>query len=210
MFKKSHIWIIDKDSEIYANLELHNSYEVSLCNYIQEAELLLEKKSLPFELIILDILIDNINGWDLLTKIRLNPQLKRVPIILTADSKNETLLVSGLKLGADDYICKPFNIITLNAKIEALLRRILWSEEDYKLFSTTENTIQKNKLTTREKEILQLIGLGKSNKQIAENLYLSELTVKTHLKNIFKKMQVANRTQAILTAISKGLIESNI
>lgn len=204
VLKKSHICIIDNSIEPYKGLIEHNEFDISFCNYENEAKLLFDKNSHNFELLI----IDGIKGWDLLTKIRLNPLLKRLPIILTSESKNEAILVSGVKLGADDYIFKPFNIMTLTAKIEALLRRISWIDEDNKSYSLTDNPIRKNRLTAREQEILQLIGKGKSNRQIAENLYLSELTVKTHLKNIFKKMQVVNRTQAILTAINKGLIEN--
>lgn len=204
VLKKSHICIIDNSIEHYKCLIEHNEFDISFCSYENEAELLFDKNSHNFELLI----IDGLKGLDLLTKIRLNPLLKRLPIILTSESKNEAVLVSGVKLGADDYIFKPFNIMTLTAKIEALLRRISWIDEDNKSYSSTENPIRKNRLTAREQEILQLIGKGKSNRQIAEYLYLSELTVKTHLKNIFKKMQVVNRTQAILTAMSKGLIEN--
>ena len=64
-------------------------------------------------------------------------------------------------------------------------------------------------LTAREKEIVSLVAKGLSNKEISEKLYVSELTVKTHLKNIFKKLNVSSRTQAILVAINKGLISEN-
>lgn len=210
MIKKSHIWVIDKSNEIYSEIAEHGGFQISFCNSYNEAEEIISRESLNFDLVLIDISTKNINAWEFIAKIRLNHNLKRIPIILTSDLKNESLLVSGLKLGADDYVCKPFNIVTLTAKIEASLRRLSWSEEDLKTVNSSENAGSKDKLTIREKEILELIGKGKSNRQIAEILYLSELTVKTHLKNIFKKMQVANRTQAILTAISKGLIDNSL
>jgi DNA-binding NarL/FixJ family response regulator len=57
-------------------------------------------------------------------------------------------------------------------------------------------------LTAREKEILDLVAKGTSNKDIAEKLVVKEVTVKTHLNNIFKKLNVTNRTQATLLLVS--------
>lgn len=61
-------------------------------------------------------------------------------------------------------------------------------------------------LTDREKEVLSLIGAGMSNKEIARNLFLSEKTVKNHLNNIFKKIEVADRTNAALYAVKNGIV----
>jgi len=57
-------------------------------------------------------------------------------------------------------------------------------------------------LTTREQEILTLVAKGASNKDIAEKLFLKEVTVKTHLNSIFKKLNVKNRTQATLLLVN--------
>lgn len=60
-------------------------------------------------------------------------------------------------------------------------------------------------LTEREKEVLALLGLGSSNREIAHELYLSVDTVKTHVRRVFEKLSVANRTQAALVAVERGL-----
>jgi DNA-binding NarL/FixJ family response regulator len=62
-------------------------------------------------------------------------------------------------------------------------------------------------LSPREKELLQLLATGASNKQIAETLTISENTVKTHMQNIMEKLQLQNRSQATAYAIKKGLIK---
>ena len=61
-------------------------------------------------------------------------------------------------------------------------------------------------LTDREHQVLSLLAEGKTNKEIAEVLVISDRTVQTHLSNIFHKMKVASRTEAVLTAIRRGWI----
>ena len=65
---------------------------------------------------------------------------------------------------------------------------------------------ESDKLSAREIEVLRLIGRGMSNAEIARELYLSEKTVKNHLTNIFRKIQVSDRTQAVLFAIKHKIV----
>lgn len=65
----------------------------------------------------------------------------------------------------------------------------------------------KAQLTKREQEVLELVAIGYSNKEVGEQLYISHLTVKTHLTRIFDKLQVNNRLQAFRAAFRLGLIE---
>ena len=66
-----------------------------------------------------------------------------------------------------------------------------------------------DRLSAREIEVLQLIGRGMSNAEIARELFLSEKTVKNHLTNIFRKIQVTDRTQAVLYAIKHKIVNLN-
>ena len=122
--------------------------------------------------------------------IRQDQTFHQIPVIIMSILNSETDIVASLKMGADDYITKPFSISILIAKIESLLRRSSWTKP-YKIYFNDNNINNASKflLTSREKEILKLIAKGQSNKKIAEHLFLSELTVKTHLKNVFKKMK---------------------
>ena len=67
--------------------------------------------------------------------------------------------------------------------------------------------ISAESVTGRELEVLTLLARGKSNKEIGTTLYISQSTVKTHLRSIFTKLNVLSRTEAIATAIRKGLVK---
>ena len=141
-----------------------------------------------FDIILLDVIIPNMDGWKILKKIRQN---KNIPIIITTSIKDEQQMVLGLRSGADDYLIKPFLLQNLLARIEAVLRRTNGKT------AISNDKIQKL-LTRREHEVLKLVSEGANNKKIAEQLFLSEITVKSHISKIFKKLNVKNRTQAVL------------
>ena len=126
--------------------------------------------------------------------------------MLTAVNE-EQKIISGLKTGADDYIVKPFILPNLLARMEAVLRRVNWQKPVEKKLDLPYNTEKRPVLTSREKEVIALAAKGKSNKEIAEKLVLREVTVKSHLNNIFKKLKVTNRTQAVLLAMQTDLID---
>ena len=107
-----------------------------------------------------------------------------------------------------DYIVKPFILPNLLARIEAVLRRVKRSQSQQQGTNVTISQADNfNSLTKREKDVLLLVTQGESNKSIAEKLVLSEVTVKSHLCNIFKKLNVTNRTQAVLIAMQMNLVE---
>ena len=95
----------------------------------------------------------------------------------------------------------------LLARIEAVLRRCQWQKENA---PKTEKTLNKDVnievLTPKEKEVLALVAKGASNQEIADKLCVRDVTVKTHLNSVFKKMKVTNRTQAVLLAMEMNLI----
>jgi DNA-binding NarL/FixJ family response regulator len=206
MQKPVKILIIDDQPEIVSEVLPEYGYDITVALDGQKGLEILEKQEKKFDLILLDVLMPNLNGWDVLRTIRDNKQLKHLPVIMMTALDSEVDQVSGLKVGADDYITKPFNIPTLLARIEALMRRVSWTSTKPTLDLPFESDNEIQSLTNREKEILSLVAKGLSNKEISEKLYVSELTVKTHLKNIFKKLNVSSRTQAILIGINKGLI----
>ena len=127
--------------------------------------------------------------------------------MVTAVNEDQKM-ISGLKIGADDYIVKPFILPNLLARIEAVLRRVKRSQSQQQGTNVTISQADNfNSLTKREKDVLLLVTQGESNKSIAEKLVLSEVTVKSHLCNIFKKLNVTNRTQAVLIAMQMNLVE---
>ena len=161
-----------------------------------------------YDLILLDIMMPNMNGWETLKAIRKNPLTHDTPVIMVTAVSDDQKMISGLKIGADDYIVKPFILPNLLARIEAVLRRTNRQKQNNSSPNVTIEQINKfNSLTTREKDVLLLVTQGESNKSIADKLILSEITVKSHLNSIFKKLNVTNRTQAVLTAMQMNLVE---
>lgn len=163
-----------------------------------------------FDIVLLDVMMPNMNGWDTLKTIRKNSKTKDIPVIMLTAVNEDQKMISGLKIGADDYIVKPFILPNLLARIEAVLRRANRNKQVLKPENVTINQADNfNSLTKREKDVLLLVTQGESNKSIADKLVLSEVTVKSHLNSIFKKLNVTNRTQAVLVAMQMNLVKNN-
>lgn len=158
-------------------------------------------KKTDFDIILLDVMMPNMNGWDVLKEIRKNENTKQIPIIMTTAISEEQKIVKGLKMGADDYIVKPFVLSTLLARIEAVIRRSAWNKNDSNQIDIKKVKSVNNEITPKESAVLELLTKGLNNKEIAEELDITEVTVKTHLRNIYKKFNVNSRTQLVLMAI---------
>ncbi len=202
------ILIIDDNPKYLADALPLYGYEVEVAKDGLQGIKKLTSESNDFDLVLLDVMMPNMDGWETLKAIRQNKKLENIPIIMITAINEEQKEISGLKFGADDYVVKPFILPNLLARIEALLRRSNWQKEKHNnvdLKFVKEGNIEP--LTAREKEILKMVSQGASNNDIAEKLYVREVTVKTHLNSIFKKLKVKNRTQAVLLAMQMRIIE---
>jgi DNA-binding response OmpR family regulator len=178
------------------------NYECTKALGADEALLFLEEEL--FDIVLLDIMMPEMDGWDLCKQIR---QISDVPIIMVTAREQKEDIVRGLKLGADDYITKPFNEDELLARMEALLRRrsptgsieingLIWNETQHE-FSYQNKPIR---LTPKE---FDMIGyLIKNPNQVFEREQLIELiwgfesetggrTVDSHVRNIREKIRQA-------------------
>ena len=160
-----------------------------------------------YDLILLDVVMPNLDGWETLKAIRKNEKISKIPIIMLTSVNEANKQISGLKFGADDYIVKPFVLPNLLARIEALLRRSMWNKDTKTINPlpfVKDNDL--GSLTSREKEILSYVAKGETNSQIADKLFVREVTIKTHLNSIYRKLKVENRVQAVLLAQQTGII----
>ncbi|MFS0752802.1 response regulator transcription factor [Oceanobacillus sp. 1P07AA] len=162
-------------------------------SYIKEEE---------FDIILLDIMMPEMNGWELCKEIR---RFSEVPIIMVTAREQKEDIVKGLKLGADDYITKPFNEEELVARMDALLRRIkpasqievnglLWNEDRFEL-SYKNDPI---KLTPKE---FSMIGILMKNPELVFsrdqlidliwgiNSETEGRTVDSHVRNVREKIR---------------------
>ena len=204
----ARILIIDDSPKYLADALPLYGYEVEVANDGLQGVKKLTAENSNFDLVLLDVMMPNMDGWETLRTIRNNKKFENIPIIMITALNEEQKEISGLKFGADDYVVKPFILPNLLARIEALLRRSTWRKEksgNVDLKFVQEGEIEP--LTSREKEILKMVSQGASNADIAEKLFVREVTVKTHLNSIFKKLKVKNRTQAVLLAMQMRIIE---
>lgn len=204
----ANILIIDDNPKYLADALPLYGYEADVAIDGMQGLKKLTAENSDYDMVLLDVMMPNMDGWETLRAIRANKRFENIPVIMITALNEEQKEISGLKFGADDYIVKPFILPNLLARIEALLRRSNWQKEKHNnvdLKFVKEGQIEP--LTTREKEILKMVAQGASNGDIAEKLYVREVTVKTHLNSIFKKLKVKNRTQAVLLAMQMRVIE---
>lgn len=163
------------------------------------------------DVLLLDINMPEKNGLEVLDEIKKKEYDIKV-LILTVHNELEYLL-KAVDIGVDGYILKDSESTELKRAIHAVL-----SGENYiqaSLIPALNNRlanrdIDKDKidsLTSREMEVLIQVANGMFNKEIATNLNISERTVKNHISNIFKKIDVSDRTQAAVFAIKNNIIK---
>ena len=200
MSELGKVLVIDDNPKFLEDSLPLYGYEVESAVDGLKAMKTLSKKT-DFDIILLDVMMPKMNGWDVLKEIRDNENTKQIPIIMTTAISEEQKIVKGLKMGADDYIVKPFVLSTLLARIEAVMRRSAWNKNDSNQIDIKKVKSVNNEITPKESAVLELLTKGLNNKEIAEELNITEVTVKTHLRNIYKKFNVNSRTQLVLMAI---------
>ena len=200
------ILIVDDNPKYLEEALPMYGYDVVVAHDGVEALQILSKEYNSINLILLDVMMPNMDGWDTLKAIRTNKNTKYIPVIMITAVSEEHKIVSGLKIGADDYIVKPFVLPNLLARIEAVLRRSKWQNESKSIDISIKPEGDIEPLTEREKEVLSLAAKGASNQDIAKKLFVRDVTVKTHMNTIFKKLKVTNRTQAVLLALQTKII----
>jgi DNA-binding NarL/FixJ family response regulator len=136
------------------------------------------------------------------------PELKAVVL---SDHDDHAHIDAALEAGASAYIAKPKDPADLATAIRQVFERSIFPAGDaVRPVGSARTTVQddRERLTARELEVLQHVAAGRSNGEIGRRLWVSEHTVKFHLSNIYKKLGVANRTQACRRAATLGLLSN--
>lgn len=130
----------------------------------------------------------------------------RVLVLTTYDTDRE--VVSAIEAGATGYLLKDAPRAKLLQAVEATARgeAVLSSSVGARLMERVRNP-DRELLSDREMEVLRLVASGSTNRDIAEALFVSEATVKTHLIHIFSKLGVNDRAAAVATAFEQGLLK---
>ncbi|MFJ5551578.1 response regulator [Streptomyces sp. NPDC093225] len=162
------------------------------------------------DVVLMDIKMPGADGIDALRRLRERGNPARV-LIVTSFTEQRTV-VPALRAGAAGYVYKDIDPDALAGAIRSVHAGhvLLQPEVAGVLLSQDEApaTSRGGALTEREREVLGLIADGRSNREIARALVLSEKTVKTHVSNILMKLDLADRTQAALWAVRHGLTEA--
>ncbi|MFI3300326.1 MAG: response regulator transcription factor [Candidatus Gastranaerophilales bacterium] len=176
----------------------------------------LAKKYRP-EIILMDINMPEKDGLQAIQE--LEKSGLECKVIALSGYDDADLIYRAMKIGAKGYILKTMASAQLIHAINEVIagkiylpnvlssRFFNYFQESFKKEATpvaTENRL--SELTSREEEILDLLTVGLNYKEIADKLFISQTTVKTHVNNIFQKIQVNDRTQAVLYAINHGFV----
>ena len=174
-------------------------------------ECLKQLKSYNPQVLLLDINMPKMNGIEVLEEIK-KQKIDVKVLILTVHNEVEYLL-KAVDIGVDGYILKESESAELKRAIdlvvngESYIQPKLIPMLNSRLLSRDKDKDKIEALTQREMEVLVQVANGMINKEIANSLNISERTVKNHISNIFKKIEVSDRTQAAVFAIKNDIIK---
>ncbi len=164
------------------------------------------------DVVIMDIRMSGGSGTEACRRIReVSPQSK---VIMLTSFADDNAVIESIIAGASGYVLKEIGSDAIIDAIERVSRgeSLLDPAVTEKVFAHMRNQASgkgglQDTLTEQEKKILSLIGLGKTNREIAETIFLSEKTVRNYVSNIFAKLNLNNRAEAAAYAVRKGLVK---
>jgi DNA-binding NarL/FixJ family response regulator len=161
-------------------------------------------RALP-DVVLVDLNLPEVDGLTCLERIR--EQHPKVKVIVFSAVDDPDRIAHALRSGACAYLVKSVDPSDLAAVIRQAVAGSFFCTGGLKV-PPARRTKEEAGLSTRESEILECVARGLSNRAIAEALWLSDQTVKFHLHNIYRKLAVANRTEAAKYAFDNGLCEA--
>ena len=198
---------------VYLKDTLNESYNVYCA---QNGKKALQKRASMknIHLVVSDIMMDTMDGYEFYEEFKKDEKYKAVPVIFLTAKNTQIEKVKALKRGAVDFINKPFDIEELKAKINSiikitesqlerskqkLIKQVILSldssisEDDFSLLF--EKKCKQYAISAREMDIILLLFKGKQYKDIADQLYVSTNTVRTHVRKIYEKCKVNNKLE---------------
>jgi DNA-binding NarL/FixJ family response regulator len=156
------------------------------------------------DVMLLDLRLPDQSGLDVVRSVlQVDPGAR---IIILSSAQGDASIHNAIALGVRGYLLKGIDGATLAEQVRHVASggQALSSESAEKL----AYYVASRKLTERELEVLGLISKGKSNKEIGKLLFVTDNTVKMHVKNILSKLEASDRTQAVVIGIQRGLLDS--
>jgi len=164
----------------------------------------------PPDIVLMDIKMPVMDGIE--TTRQIVSQYPKIKVLVLTTFENDGYVVQALKAGASGYLLKDSQPEAIVSAMIAILsgERVMTQsvvDQFLNLMSGASQKARYDGMTRREIEILRLLGQGMTNKQIAYRLKISDKTVRNHISNFYSKLGVVDRSQAVLYAVRKGLVE---
>lgn len=179
--------LLQQDMEVVAELDRASDLEAKLL-------------ATPCDILLLDLQMER---W-VLADIERLAHITKV-VVLTASERIEDA-AAALRAGARAIVQKRFAIETLTEAIRAVADGLVWMPPAVQAELTAQWTAADKPLTPREREIIRCVAAGLRNAEVAQRLSIAESTVKTHLNNIFEKLDLRDRVELTLYAMRAGLV----
>ena len=157
------------------------------------------------DVVLMDLMLPTMDGLEAIAAIR--RELPDTEVLALTSVLDSNLVIQAIQAGAIGYMLKDTNSPKLRLAIKAAAAgQVQLSPGAAMLMHTVKLPQSPEHLTQRETEVLRLVAKGLSNKEIGSSLFITETTVKSHVKNIMQKLQVPSRTHAALYAVRSGLV----
>ncbi|GAC1506509.1 MAG: response regulator transcription factor [Chamaesiphon sp.] len=209
--------LLVEDDELFRlglHMRLQQETGLEIVAEAEDGETAIELASLyPLDIVLLDVALPGIGGIEACRQIKL--QHPSLPVLALTSRSEKSLIARLIEVGAQGYCLKGIAVETLVLALRSVAAGASWWDQT----ATAEirSAIKSmpppalklvNPLTRREQQILALLATGKTNQEIADHLYIAPGTVRVHIHTILQKLEVRDRTQAVVLAMQKGLIET--
>lgn len=178
---------------------------------IDGADAIKQATRLKPDVVLMDMKMPNVDGIEATR--RIVESLPGVKVLILTTFETDSQVIQALKAGASGYVLKDSSAMAIVNSIVAVMsgERVMASTVANRVLEMLTGTTTPKEfydgLTNREVEILKLLANGMANKQIAFRLKISEKTVRNHVSNTYEKLGIYDRSQAVLYAVKKGLVE---
>ncbi|MBE9008921.1 response regulator transcription factor [Pseudanabaenaceae cyanobacterium LEGE 13415] len=206
--------LLAEDDELFRlglRMRLQQEPDIEIMAEAEDGETAVELiKQQSLDLVLLDIGLPGIGGIEACRQIK--AAMPDLPILILTSRSEQSLIARLIAAGAQGYCLKGIAAEKLILALRSIAAGASWWDQTATSmiqthFQQPASIPAENPLTKREQEILKLVALGKSNPEIADELYITPGTVRVHIHAILHKLNVRDRTQAAVLALQKHYVE---
>ncbi len=205
LFRRGLVMVLESEADIEVVAEAEDGTD-ALAKVVEHVP----------DVVLMDVRMPGIDGIEATRRIA--DAVPSAKIVMLTVSDEESDLYEAIKAGASGYLLKEISIEEVSTAVRAVVagQSLISPSMASKLLTEFTNlskradertTVPTPRLTDRELEVLRLVAQGKSNREIAEDLFISENTVKNHVRNILEKLHLHTRMEAVMYAVREKLLD---